>query len=217
MPDRVLILKLGSLEGKRPGGLPEFVGWVRSALGADPLPIEVLDARSGPLPEPGPGDVVVTTGGRGSTYDREPWSEHAAAWLRSAVERGLPVLAICYGHQLLAQALGGGVALNPRGPEHGTFDVERLIDDPLFDGLLDVFAVRQTHFDAVVLPPPGAAILATSDRTAIQALALSERVRSVQWHPESIAQDGQGPFPSPIERGHLLRNFLHHFAGVAAG
>ena len=55
--------------------------------------------------------------------EREPWSERAAEWLREVAQRGIPLLGICYGHQLLAHALGGRVGANPQGREIGTVEV----------------------------------------------------------------------------------------------
>jgi GMP synthase (glutamine-hydrolysing) len=197
------------MRGQLAGRLAEFVGWVREALGDAPMPVVVLDAKAGPLPDPEPGDVVVTTGGRGSTYSLDPWSEAAADWLRGAVQSGLPVFAICYGHQLLAHALGGRVALNPDGPEHGTCEVRRIAHDPLFEGIDERFFVYQTHFDAVLDPPAGAVVLARSERTAVQAMAIGDRVRTIQWHPECWAEG-----KAPPERTRVLRNFLRHCAGL---
>ena len=51
------------------------------------------------------------------------WSERIAEWLPEAAERQIPTLGICYGHQLLAYALGGKAGNNPQGPEFGTVDV----------------------------------------------------------------------------------------------
>ena len=231
--DRLLIFELGSPRGYLPDRLGDFVDWILDAIGPQPLPLVVIDALAPELPELAAGDAVITTCSVGSVYDREPWSERAAAWLLRAVERDLPVLGICFGHQLLAQALGGRVAPNPAGPEVGTFEVRRLVEDLLFDGMGERFAVHHTHFDAVLEPPPGAVVLASTGPTAVQSLALGERARTVQWHPEFFAEVTAGFVPmfreplgeaataealasvhEPPDRGRLLRNFLRHFAGV---
>jgi GMP synthase (glutamine-hydrolysing) len=229
---RLLLLELGTPRGRLPDHLGDFVDWIRDAIGPHPLPVVVLDPRAGELPEPRASDVIITTGASGSTYAREPWSERAGAWLLDAIEADLPILGICYGHQLLAQVLGGRVARDPGGPELGTYPVRLLVDDPLFDGMRGPLPVHQAHFDAVVAPPPGAVILAGNERTPIQAMALGDRVRTVQWHPEFFAEatagyvrlyrDALGPdfdrclasVQEPAERGRLLRNFLRHFAGL---
>lgn len=55
--------------------------------------------------------------------DHGPWSEYTAMWLRETVEQHTPVLGTCYGHQMLAYALGGEVGNNPHGYETGTVNV----------------------------------------------------------------------------------------------
>src|SRR5262245_61079370 len=92
-------------------------------------------AQGDPLPAPESPAGVVVTGSSAMVSHREPWSELTAEWLARAVELGTPVLGICYGHQLLAHALGGAVGRNPRGREIGTVEVRSLLpgqQDPLF-------------------------------------------------------------------------------------
>jgi GMP synthase (glutamine-hydrolysing) len=109
-----------------------------------------------------------------------------ADWLLG-VARTRPVLGVCFGHQLLARALGGRVERHGGGPEAGTFDVdltEAGRADPLFAGLPPRLAVQEGHEDHVPEPPPGAVLLATNAHTPVQAFALGPRIRGVQFHPE---------------------------------
>jgi GMP synthase-like glutamine amidotransferase len=69
----------------------------------------------------------------------------AEAELRRVVARSAPVLGVCFGHQLLAQALGGEVQPNERGREMSTVAIERLADDPLFAGLGQRFNANACH------------------------------------------------------------------------
>ena len=76
-----------------------------------------------------------------------------AAWLRDAAHAGVPLFGICYGHQLLAHALGGEVGDNPNGREMGTIDLElhpHAADDPLFAGLPMQFPAQATHLQSVL-------------------------------------------------------------------
>src|SRR3546814_17012152 len=98
--------------------------------------------------------------------ERRDGSEATAAWLREAAHAGVPVFGICYGHQLLAHALGGEVGDNPNGRKMGTVAVELLpaaADDPLFAGLPDRFLAQATHQQRVLRAPAGAPVLARSD------------------------------------------------------
>jgi GMP synthase (glutamine-hydrolysing) len=107
--------------------------------------------------------------------------------------RGVPVLGVCFGHQLLGKAAGGNVVQNPRGREIGTVRVqltEKGRRDPLFTWAADApeIEVQATHLDAVDPLPPGATILASNENSAAQAFRLSETVAAVQFHPELWAE-----------------------------
>ena len=105
-------------------------------------------------------------------------------WLREIAAAETPTFGICFGHQILAQALGGEVQRNPRGREMGTVHIERTAHDPLFDGLPDRFHANVTHIDSVVRLPPGAEALARSALEGHQALRFTETCYGVQFHPE---------------------------------
>jgi GMP synthase (glutamine-hydrolysing) len=104
--------------------------------------------------------------------------------VRDVVAARTPLLGICFGHQLIAQALGGEVQRNPRGREIGTVRVERTQDDPIFAGLPRTFDVHGTHVDAVVRLPSGAAVLARTALDEVASFRVGDTTRAVQFHPE---------------------------------
>ncbi len=165
-----------------------YARWIAERLGRGLADVEVLDAVGGaPLPDPAGIEGLFVTGSPLSVRDHAPWSVAATAWLAGVVDAGVPTLAICYGHQMLGEARGGEVALNPDGREIGVVEVELLADDPLFEGLPRRCPVITTHSDAVTVAPPGVPVIARSARCANQAMALGPRARSIQWHPEMDA------------------------------
>ncbi len=186
----ILIVKTGETlkDGPRPG---DFEHWIAEGMGLTERAL-VVDVRHDAAALPRPREVggVVVTGSAAMVSHRLPWSERTAAWLRGAVHEGAHVLGICYGHQLLAHALGGTVARNPRGREMGSIRVrghaaaarDPLLG-PLFDGRaeLDVLA---THVEAVLELPPGAEKLAESEGDPHQAFRAGARAFGVQFHPE---------------------------------
>lgn len=173
---------------RRHGSFPH---WIRTAAGLARGELDVVDVHSGAAP-PAPGDYagVLVTGSGSMVSDREPWSERAADWLRDAVHDGAQVFGICYGHQLLAHALGGEVGDNPRGREMGTVAIDlhpQAGDDPLFAGLPARFAAQSTHLQSVLVPPDGATVLATSDLEDCHAFRWGDDAWGVQFHPEFSA------------------------------
>ena len=138
---------------------------------------------------------VIVTGSGAMVTDRADWSETSAAWLRDAAQAGLPLLGICYGHQLLAHALGGEVGYHPEGREMGTVDLELhppAADDPLFSGLPLRFAAQSSHRQTVLRTPPGATVLARSVHDACHAFRWGHNVWGLQFHPEFSATHMRG-------------------------
>lgn len=126
-----------------------FAHWIRVAAGLDRDDAVVVDVAQGePLPARDGFAGVIVTGSAAMVTDRHDWSERSAAWLADAAQAGLPLFGICYGHQLLAHALGGTVGPNPRGREIGTVPIELTPpaqQDPLFAGLPARFSAQATH------------------------------------------------------------------------
>jgi GMP synthase (glutamine-hydrolysing) len=180
-----VILKTGDTFSALRAARGDFEHWFMAGLGVGPEGCTVLDARADPVyPDPTTVDALLVTGSPSAVHDREPWSEAAGEWMRAVVEAERPVLGVCYGHQLLAHAMGGRTGRNPRGREIGLVDILTEEDDPLFEGLPGVFPAFATHQDAVLEPPPQALILAGNPNSPFQALAYGDVARTVQFHPE---------------------------------
>ena len=168
---------------ERAGG---FANLVRGGLaGAWTDGFVEVDARTADaLPEAGKFSGVIVTGSASSVTERAPWMLRTEEYLAGAVRDEHPVLGICFGHQLLGQALGGSVTKNPRGREMGTVALEIVADDPLLDRSIEPALAHATHVDSVTQLPKQARILA---RTALEphaALRFGERAWGVQFHPE---------------------------------
>jgi GMP synthase-like glutamine amidotransferase len=127
--------------------------------------------------------VVACGGGQSANDDSLPW-------LEAELEYTLPVLGICLGSQLLARALGGTVGTLEGGPEIGWHDVilsDVGREDPLHAGLPWTMSQLHWHEEHVTKVPPGARVLAKSNRTPVQAWAAGLRTYAVQYHPEVSA------------------------------
>lgn len=101
-------------------------------------------------------------------------------------ELGLPILGICYGHQLIAEHFGATVERSPRPektPDDGMFEFRVLAHSPLFDGLPQRFPVYMHHMDYVPRLPKGFSLLGETDRTPIAAMSRGH-IFGIQFHPE---------------------------------
>jgi GMP synthase (glutamine-hydrolysing) len=170
---------------KRYGRFPH---WIRVAAGLSEPDTMVINVEAGEaLPSPAGFAGVIVSGSAAFVTDRAEWSERSAEWLRQAAHAGVPLLGICYGHQLLAHALGGEVAYNPAGRESGTIELELHASasaDPLFAGLPPRFPAHATHLQTVLRAPAGATVLARSLQDQCHAFRWGEHAWGLQFHPE---------------------------------
>lgn len=190
----MLIVKTGTVRTALAEADGDFEDWIARGLGRRVQVCSVFEGDE--LPAPHATGGVVVTGSAAMVNDREAWIERTAGWLRDAVEAGVPVLGICFGHQLLAHALGGRVGPNPRGREIGTISVtlaDGAADDPLIAGLPARIDVHATHLESVLELPPGAELLASSALDHHHAFRAPNRPAwGVQFHPEISAAVTRG-------------------------
>ena len=186
----LLIVKSGTTDPPVVAAHGDYDAWFIDRLIDGPRRCTVVPAYQGaPLPDPLSYAGVLVTGSPLSVRDEAPWMAAMGQWMLATAEVGIPVFAICFGHQVLGEALGGHIALNPAGREIGTVTIETTPEgreDPLFDGLGASFEVQATHGDALVRPPthPHVVRLAGNANTHWQAFAVGPRIRAVQFHPE---------------------------------
>lgn len=135
----------------------------------------------GELPDTFQFDACVLTGSRASVYWDEPWIGALKSYVGDAVDTGMPMLGVCYGHQLLADVLGGRVE-DMGEYEIGYRTVEHDSENTLLDGVDGEFTVFTTHSDHVTEAPPGATVFAKNDY-GIHGFRKGN-VFTVQFHPE---------------------------------
>ena len=166
----------------------DYEQWIASGMGLTPAEyIVVAPYRDEPLPQHSSISGVVITGSGAMVSDHEVWAEKTALWLREAVALPLPVLGICFGHQLLAYALGGEVANNPAGVEVGSQVITlqpAAQYDPLLSALPPQFTAQLSHRQSVTRLPSEARLLGSSTMEPHQSFAFGESAWGVQFHPE---------------------------------
>lgn len=135
------------------------------------------------------GDGLIVLGGPQNAYHDEPWANRARALLAEVVDKNVPTLGICLGHQLLAVATGGKVGLG--GSHTGEFGVTEISwtdaakSDPVLSAVASAPAgLLEHHNDWVEELPEGAQILARSERFDVQAFRIGSAL-GVQFHPEA--------------------------------
>jgi GMP synthase (glutamine-hydrolysing) len=218
---KILLLKAGEVvpDLRRIHG--DYDRWFAVALGAradlEVVPVYQMQPRDPPTRY----DGIIMTGSPLSVTEPTEWMRRSAEYLMSAADQKVPVLGVCFGHQLLGYALGVPVIRNPRGREIGSVSIQ-LTDagqrDPLFTGIPFEFVSQATHEDIVERLPPNATLLATNANTAVQAMAVGPKVRAVQFHPEidpstmtqliSTRQDRLEQEAEPAVRGTRVRSLL---------
>jgi GMP synthase (glutamine-hydrolysing) len=147
---------------------------------------------------------LIVTGSSSSVTEQAPWMKRTGAFLKRAIDDGIPIFGICFGHQLVADALGGRVEKNPRGREIGTVRLrlhDHARDEALFAECPAEMDVHATHVDTVTDLPKGATRLAVTDLEPNAAYAIGDRVRCVQFHPEFDAEITRGYVRA---RAHLI-------------
>lgn len=165
----------------------DFSDWIGSGLGSDVAQRHVYARDTVAYPDPAELAGVVVSGSHDMVTAREPWSEQLGGWMKRCVEAGVPVLGICYGHQLLAHAMGGHVDNLPGGPEVGTHEIRlhtAARDDALLGALPDSFPAQLVHYQSASRLPPDAVVLASSAAEPHQAFRAGKCGWGVQFHPE---------------------------------
>ena len=193
----LLIIKTGSTFPEFKAKLGDFDDFILAQLPAVSDVLVAPVAEKFWVPDYDAVSGVIITGSHAMVTDREPWSELTAAWLRGIPADTVPVLGICYGHQLLADAWGGTVAYHPQGKEIGTVEIQLTTtgrQDPLLGSMPPQFPGHVTHAQTALQLPPQARLLARNEFEPHHAFVLNSNQWGVQFHPE---------FTATIERSYV--------------
>ena len=182
-------MKLAILEtGAPPGDLAtrfgDYPAMFTKLLG-DGFQVESFDVQSGRLPEPGAHEACLITGSPAGIYESLPWIAELLDFIRSA--KGSKLVGICFGHQAMAEALGGHVEKSDKGWGAGLHRYSVVTREPWMDAVVTV-AAPASHQDQVVVQPPNTEVMLRSEFTPFAALAWTDRPAiSFQFHPEFSA------------------------------
>ena len=143
--------------------------------------LDAFHVPAGELPESLHYDGFVVTGSSASVYWDKEWIGELKTWVGDAVRAGLPALGVCFGHQLLADVMGGSVK-GMGEYELGYRPVNQDGSNPLLAGIDETMTVFMSHSDHVTDAPPGSTVFAKNEY-GIQGFQKG-RAFGVQFHPE---------------------------------
>ena len=184
----VYILKTGETFPATKANLGDFDRWVAETPGKKRRDFRTVAIEHGePFPLLPSAKGFIITGSHAMVTDELGWSVALEKYIRRIVSDNIPLLGICYGHQLIAKALGGKSDYNPKGKEIGTVGIrtlDRAGGDPLLTDLPKTFCAYVTHAQSVLKLPPRAEVLAKNAHDAHQIVRFAPRCWGVQIHPE---------------------------------
>lgn len=185
---RVTILETGRAPGRLSEEYPRYPDMFVSLLSkADQSlafdSVALVDGEA--LPAASTCEAVIITGSPAGVYDSTPWMDPLRAFIREAFAIRTPMVGVCFGHQIIADSLGGQVGKSHKGWGIGrhTYEITSRLD--WMAGAGQTLSLSVSHQDQVIAPPEGAITLARSAHTDHAMLAYTNApVISVQGHPE---------------------------------
>jgi len=187
-------VKLGILktDAVRPEWVPDFGEYPDMFIALlsrlDPsLEFTVYDVEQGQYPKDiDEVDAYLITGSKSSVYDDKPWIATLMEFVRELDRRRKKLIGVCFGHQLVAHALGGETAASPKGWCVGVHRY-RFTDLPAWhDQGEPEFALIASHKDQVRKNAPGARVLASSESCENAVVQIGDHILTFQGHPEFV-------------------------------
>src|SRR5690606_29426562 len=160
----------------------DYPAMFRALLGDD-YAFETFRCQGGEWPNPDAFDAAIITGSAAGVYEDAPWIADLLDWIRTAKGR-TRLIGICFGHQAMAQALGGRVEKSGRGWGVGLHRYDVVSPEPWMTPAAATVAIPVSHQDQVVEAPADARVLLRSDFTPFAGLAWGDDAVSLQGHPE---------------------------------
>ncbi|PIT00646.1 glutamine amidotransferase [Bradyrhizobium nitroreducens] len=183
---RITIIETGLVPSEyreRHGSFPDM--FERMVRAEDPAAtVEIVSIPNGDaLPDPSKLEAVLITGAAAGVYDGLDWIAPLEDFVRAAYANKTPMVGVCFGHQLIAQALGGTVRKSEKGWSIGRHVYQVLPENGVIGG--EAVAIAASHQDQVIEPPSDALTILSSDFTPHAGLLYANGATlTVQPHPE---------------------------------
>lgn len=201
---KLTILKTGEVPAPLAGRFPSYPEMFRTMFERDGahFDFDVIDVPSGaPIPDPETLQAVLITGSPAGVYEDHLWLDPLREFIRKAYARRTPMVGICFGHQIIADALGGEVRKSEKGWGMGRHTY-RIVSRPgYFDLPRASVSIACSHQDQVITAPAEAQVLLASDFTPNAGLHYANgRTLTFQPHPEF--EDGYASALVEMRRDH---------------
>ncbi|MDC0933466.1 glutamine amidotransferase [Arcobacteraceae bacterium] len=185
---KIYILKTGKTFSTTKSKMGDFDDWVINYLEKSNQTIKVIDVLNNkklPILKSAAGFII--TGSHSMVSEELSWSVTLEKYIKKINSKNVPLLGICYGHQLISKALGGESGYNKKGKEIGTVKIiksKSANDDLLLKGFPKQFYAFETHYQSVLKLPRKSVILFSNDKDQHQSVRFSSSTWGVQFHPE---------------------------------
>ncbi|MDZ4113754.1 MAG: type 1 glutamine amidotransferase [Brevundimonas sp.] len=179
---RIAILETGAPPPALAERHGDYPAMFRALLG-EGYEVEVFRSQAAEWPDPEAFDAAIITGSAAGVYEDQAWIADLLDWIRAAKGR-TGLIGVCFGHQAMAQALGGRVEKSERGWGVGLHRYEVTSAEPWMTPAAATVAIPASHQDQVVEQPPGARVILGSAFTPFAGLAWDDDAISLQGHPE---------------------------------
>lgn len=185
---KLYIIKCGSTFDSIKNDFKDFEHWIIDKFENKDKNIVIINAQENEkLPTLTKNDAVILTGSHSMVTQEESWSLEVEKWLPKLIKDEVPLLAICYGHQLLAKSLGGISGYHENGMEIGSVEInleENAKNDEIFSKLQNSFKAHTIHSQTVIKLPKNATRLAFNNHDKNHAFRVGSCAWGVQFHPE---------------------------------
>ncbi|MBD3647257.1 MAG: DUF1232 domain-containing protein [Pseudomonadales bacterium] len=167
------------------GDYPDMFRNLISGAANSPIEFRTWDVVKGEYPDrPGECDAYLITGSKTSVYDDEPWVHRLRDYVVELHEARVKLIGICYGHQMVAHALGGIAESAEVGWGVGVHESGVVRTDDFMDPPLQSFSLLVSHQDQVTKLPENATLLARSDFCPFSMFRIEDHILAFQGHPE---------------------------------